>query len=994
MRRIFGGTSLTGSSTSGSLSSDALPSPASPTHERSPPLTPVYETSFRRDEEPAQEKKGWFGGLVRNGSAASQASTAGGIGGGGADSNGRSASSSNSGSSSRAAALDDLDPERLPFGASRSPNAIVSSPRNGHFRQTSRSSASLGSAFGASGSSSRPFSPEGVLAENAVTVPKDAIMVELLSGQAAIEAKDFDVLEWDQVQELKKEHAVLANRIASLSRSVALETRLRDSAAKLVRLSAPASSLDVSRSQAPSPARRTTTREQAEAQLETAQAKLDSVQAELYKVGWKEAELRTKILKHTAGVLALSVRKRDEDEQGLPHLPLSPALPQHAMSSSQFRDTPSPTGSGRNATPATEHRFDGAHFFAGNREAVVPLSRSTNSPFTSPAPSQGAFAQQNLHHEHVQDLEAQVTELRNQLELAKGRAAQDVAKLRNELDDVKRERAAHHDRNGSLERDLDSLRVGLQRAEEDVARARHDAEEARKSAATQRSTEDVTARAELEAARREAEEARGKIADLERHGEDLERELSQALEKVRQLEDEVREVRQEKDHSESEWAKRLEEVETRAREQPERHGEETEGEREAQQRIAFLEADRRKLAQAIGDVVRRHRTRPVLGSVLRETPGFDDTTDRDDLASYLASTLDAHFDKVSTHVTRLNDDVSSLQCNVDTGRQSLESDLAQANDRHAALENELESLRMEKDLVQESLDSAEARARDVEVRLGSIPNLEGSLSTAQANETHAREELAAAQAKVSALEGQIAEVSAQQAKTTKSLQDLFKAIPPLDTRPLPDSTTDQFASLKNAFDPNARRQIGNFIADITSGSGKFSIEGLAERIKLLIGEDHKLVQKLTVFETERANVEKSRMAIEERTGELQASERKIKELEERIEVSSKQEVTMLERLNDLTESLEQSRNDKRKLEAQIAQLQAQPPPTAAPVQSSSNDEVEELRDQIMDLEEELKDAKAREQKVRSQLLDELSTVQSEVSSLKTQLRQAQRKMGK
>lgn len=122
--------------------------------------------------------------------------------------------------------------------------------------------------------------------------------------------------------------------------------------------------------------------------------------------------------------------------------------------------------------------------------------------------------------------------------------------------------------------------------------------------------------------------------------------------------------------------------------------------------------------------------------------------------------------------------------------------------------------------------------------------------------------------------------------------------------------------------------------------------------------------------------------------------------------------------DSLTESLEQTRLDKRKLESQVAQLQAQ---ASAPTPSSSSNggDVEELQDQIADLEEELKDAKAREQKVRSQLLDvssvarsechmsacticshsmnllqELSTVQSEVSSLKTQLRQAQRKMGK
>ena len=35
-------------------------------------------------------------------------------------------------------------------------------------------------------------------------MPKDAIMIELLSGQAAIEAKDYEVMDWERVQEVKK----------------------------------------------------------------------------------------------------------------------------------------------------------------------------------------------------------------------------------------------------------------------------------------------------------------------------------------------------------------------------------------------------------------------------------------------------------------------------------------------------------------------------------------------------------------------------------------------------------------------------------------------------------------------------------------------------------------------------------------------------------------------------------------------------------------------
>lgn len=132
----------------------------------------------------------------------------------------------------------------------------------------------------------------------------------------------------------------------------------------------------------------------------------------------------------------------------------------------------------------------------------------------------------------------------------------------------------------------------------------------------------------------------------------------------------------------------------------------------------------------------------------------------------------------------------------------------------------------------------------------------------------------------------------------------------------------------------------------------------------------------------------------------------------------------------MTESLETTRAEKRKLETQIRELEAdktalqekldaaahnalQSSSTAAPPAADAG-ELQDLRDQISDLEEELADAQKREQKTRAQLLEvrvlplhslsgrltddsarsqELSTVQGEVSSLKTQLRQAQRKLG-
>ncbi|GAA5934301.1 uncharacterized protein JCM15063_004533 [Sporobolomyces koalae] len=979
MRRIFGGTALAGSSTSNSLSSDAVSSPVSPTHERSPPLTPVYETHFRRDEEGEQQKKGWFGGLVRTSSTTNTTAT------GAGDSRHHAADSTRTNPLPGGSTYEDLDAERLPFGGSRSPSALVSSPRNGHFRQTSRSSASLGSAFG--GSSSRPFSPDGGLAEGQATVPKDAIMIELLSGQAAIEAKDYDVLDWDQVQELKKEHSLLAKRIASLTRSVALETRLRDSAAKLVRLTVPASTAEPSRTPISSPTRRHVSQEQAEAQLATAQTKLDTVQGELYKVGWKESEIRTKLLKHTAGVLALSTRKKQEEEQRLAAGPLSPTLPQHGTASSSSHESPSPAG------PNADLRFDGAHFFSGNREAVIPTARSQSSPFASPNPTQGAFPPVNLQHQQdqIHDLESQV----RRLEAEKAQVKLEHDRIQHELDNAIAGASQEKARSATLEADVTSLRQGLERAEEDVSRARQEAETIRHDVSLARSTS-TTHERDLELARDEVREAGDKARELELELEELETKLAEAEQKVGQLETEVQEVRQEQVAGEKAWAERLEQAERHNNRELPDETEESLGEQEAKQRVRELEDDNRKMVQAVGDVLRRHRMRPVLGSALRETPSFDDTTSRHDLPSYLASTLDAHFDKVASHVTHLDEQLSTTRSDMDATRSSLDTELNEASERHSALENEIEALRIEKDLLRESLDSAHAQSRATETRLESIPILEQNLSAAISNETKTREEFTALQAKISTLESQLAEVTEVHGKSYKVLQDLFKALPPLDTRPLPEHGADDLGSLKNAFDPNARRQLGNFIADITSSGGKFSVEGLAERIKLLLAEDQKVVQRLAAFESEKTAFDKTRKAVEERSAELHSNERKIKDLEERIEVSSQQEVTMLERLNDLTESLEQTRLEKRKLETQVSQLQAQVQAHGATASSSSasNVDTEELLDQIADLEEELKDAKAREQKVRSQLLDELSTVQSEVSSLKTQLRQAQRKAGK
>ncbi|GAA5851652.1 hypothetical protein JCM9279_002532 [Rhodotorula babjevae] len=1027
MRRIFGASSIPSSSTSNSLASDSLPSPSSSSH-------PDYPSAQGPDGPLGtdQQPKSWFG-LARSTSHSSVASR-------------NTASSPVPGaqpahqpaSSSRLAESfnldDDFDFGQLPFGsAARSPPPPLSPPTAGRQRDSARSS------FGGVGARSRPFSPETTASE---PVSQDALMIELLSGAAVVEARDFEIMGWEETQEVKKEHGVLSTRIAGLTRSVALETRLRDSAAKLVRLSGPSSDPSTPANPA-SPARPRVTREQAEAQLATAQAKLDTLQADLFKTSSREAELRVKLLRHTAAVLATSLRQKEQEQEGrsssaaAPTYPFSPTLAP-SSAASQPRATPSPPGSAR---------FDGAHFFAGNREAIVPRARTISangvggSPYQSPQlGASGSFGTNAVQLQHdvaerdarIKELEKQAGSLERQLDEVKRQSEADLQSARESFDrrdeEIKDEQERLRRELSSAQADAESLREELHAARDDVeqVRARHDdarreVEDARRELdehqsqlAVARSSPSVddAAQRDLEAARHEAQDAARRLRDQGMELAEAEHKLSEAEERVSELEEELQRTEEEMKDERRSWEDKVREAESAgaaassALASRSAAPEDDERVEEARRRIEQLEGERRSVVEAIGDVLRRHRTRPALGSALREAPSLDDAAhDRDDLPAYLASTLDAHLDKAGSHVDSLAADLSSLHAERDA-HAGVEDELAQAHERIQMLEGDVESLTAERDSLETELDLLRSQAHDHEARLATLPQLEADHAAAHTSAMHAQQELAGAQARLADLDGRVAEQD-------KQLQDLWCAIPPLEGRARANSESSDLSVLRSAFDPSssssspplpARKPLGALLKSAigaggsdasaapssSSSSGDYSIDALVVRVKLLLAEDQKLVQKLVALESEKGDAQTKRIA----------------ELEERLDVSANQEVTMLERLNDLTESLEATRAEKRKLEADKTQLvdqlalaqqqqQRSPTPAAlAPPSSSSNaDEVEDLRGQIADLEEELADAQRREQKTRANLLDELNGVQSELSSTKTKLRQAERRLG-
>ncbi|KAH9967089.1 Up-regulated during septation-domain-containing protein [Lactifluus volemus] len=171
---------------------------------------------------------------------------------------------------------------------------------------------------------------------------RDALLLSLLSSEAMVDSRGYEILGAEEVEELKKEHTVLSSRVGALQRKLATEAKIRDAAQTLARLNSSAS---------PSPTRIS---RQSSTALETAERKVDTAQTELWRVQERAANIGRRLLEHRAGVLGIALAEAESSQ-----------------------------GGGRTATPDTDwtlippsstnsfvHKFDGAHFFAGHEGSV------------------------------------------------------------------------------------------------------------------------------------------------------------------------------------------------------------------------------------------------------------------------------------------------------------------------------------------------------------------------------------------------------------------------------------------------------------------------------------------------------------------------------------------------------------------------------------------------------------------------------------------------
>ncbi|KAJ5086574.1 hypothetical protein NUU61_007881 [Penicillium alfredii] len=147
----------------------------------------------------------------------------------------------------------------------------------------------------------------------------DPVTMYLLTETAMGDSMHYEVLSFEEVEELKKERTVLSGRIEGTKRKLTLETKLRDAAQSIGRLYSPPSprssgefgANDTSKSHRRSRSifGRNGTAEaldRSDSELAVSQRRCEELAQELWKLERRTQQINQRLLEHTAGVLQMT----------------------------------------------------------------------------------------------------------------------------------------------------------------------------------------------------------------------------------------------------------------------------------------------------------------------------------------------------------------------------------------------------------------------------------------------------------------------------------------------------------------------------------------------------------------------------------------------------------------------------------------------------------------------------------------------------------------
>ncbi|KAF7294326.1 hypothetical protein HMN09_01161700 [Mycena chlorophos] len=347
---------------------------------------------------------------------------------------------------------DDPDAPRSPARTQKPLNGLPTSPKS----PPNSSPRSLPSAL------SRVAAPPTRLSTSRVAVQppsttRDDLLLSLLASEAVVDSRDFEILSSEEVEDLKKvrahsapsvhclfylleyctqEQQDLLSRQTALTKKLTLDTKMRDTASRLN-------------------AGRRNGSKQSEEQLEAANKRVETTERELARISERANEVSKRLLEHRAGVLSYSVRTMERK-----------MAPESNNNDSGY-NTPSGTlrspTSSANTSISQKPRFEGAHFFAGHAETVVPSGKG-------PTPA----AVLELEEKLTKATEALAASSAKQAELARELAAARAENLALELEGADGE--AHAQEKEAWERERTNLE---EQRLEDLARLQEESERLR-----------------------------------------------------------------------------------------------------------------------------------------------------------------------------------------------------------------------------------------------------------------------------------------------------------------------------------------------------------------------------------------------------------------------------------------------------------------------------------------------------------------------------------
>ncbi|KAJ5810150.1 uncharacterized protein N7503_002368 [Penicillium pulvis] len=149
---------------------------------------------------------------------------------------------------------------------------------------------------------------------SALVNTSDPVTMYLLTETAMDDSRNYEILSFEEVEDLKKERSLLSSRIEGTKRKLTLETKLRDAAQSIGRLYGPPSPRSSGEYGANGKSHRRSRSifgrsgtaqvlDKSDSELAMSQRKCEELAQELWKLENRSQQINQRLLEHTAGVL-------------------------------------------------------------------------------------------------------------------------------------------------------------------------------------------------------------------------------------------------------------------------------------------------------------------------------------------------------------------------------------------------------------------------------------------------------------------------------------------------------------------------------------------------------------------------------------------------------------------------------------------------------------------------------------------------------------------